>query len=104
MIVHLSADTPARLDDLDRLDRLHAVCVGEPGAALLAEWCQLDAHGEHLWLDVALCRTMGSEVAGPRWADDFDAMIAFAASRGWTDDEGRRVRAHIERADRRNGA
>ena len=99
MIVHLSADSPARLDDLDRLDRLHAESAGPPDATRLTDWCSLDDDGEHVWLDVAACRSIGMASLGTGWAEGFDAMVDFAASRGWTDEDGRRVRAHIERTD-----
>jgi hypothetical protein len=39
-----------------------------------------------------------AHAAGPvpqGWQADFDAMVAYATSKGWTDDEGR-LRAHTE--------
>jgi hypothetical protein len=35
---------------------------------------------------------------GPGWSDDFRKMIEYAASKGWTDEEGTRVRAHVDRS------
>ena len=35
--------------------------------------------------------------ADPGWRQGFDAMVAFAAGKGWTDGESR-IRAHIEEA------
>jgi hypothetical protein len=34
---------------------------------------------------------------GPGWPDDLAAMVGYAAGKGWTDRDGTRVRAHIER-------
>ena len=96
MIVHLSAVAPAELADLDRLDRLHAECDGAVGSARLARWCCLDDDGEHLWLDVAACRELGAAEGGEPWVEQYDAMIGYATSQGWTNDAGTHVRAHIE--------
>jgi hypothetical protein len=96
VIVHLSPATPAELTDLDRLDRLHAECDGAVGNARLAGWCRLDDDGEHLWLDIAACRELGAAVGGERWVEQYDAMIGYASSQGWTNDAGTHVRAHIE--------
>ena len=102
MIVFLSAVDAARLGDLDRLDRLHAVCDGTPGTVLLDDWVDLDPDGEHVWLDVARCRQIGRDAAGDSWAEGYDRMIAYAVSKGWTDQAGARVRAHIEPGGRRD--
>lgn len=99
MIVQLSADSPPTLVDLDRLDRLHAECAGPIGDMRFDETCVADDDGQHVWLDVAAARSIGVAGAG---ADDvdygtrFDAMIAYAASKGWLDDASIRVRAHIQ--------
>lgn len=94
MIVQLSPAEPAQLTDLDRLDRLHAVCPGDIADMQLAPWCAAD--GDHLWLDVAGCRAIGVAAQGDGWGAHFDAMIEYAGSKGWTDAAGARVRAHIE--------
>ena len=33
---------------------------------------------------------------GPGWQQDFEAMIAYAARKGWLSDDGTQVRAHLE--------
>ena len=37
-------------------------------------------------------------VDDPGVGEQFDGMIAYATSKGWLDESGTRVRAHIERA------
>ncbi|GGJ41319.1 hypothetical protein [Streptomyces brasiliensis] len=52
-------------------------------------------HG-HVWLDVA---ELGRRAQTPRdaeWRKRYDAMIAYAADKGWADDTRSVVRAHLE--------
>ncbi len=100
MIVRLSPAAPAELVDLDRLDRLHAELVRPVtlDAVQWPDWCRPDeaADGSHVWLDVARCRDLGRDAAGDDWVDGYDKMIAYATSKGWTNDDATEVRAHIE--------
>lgn len=100
MIVRLSRDAPPELADLDRLDRLHAESPGPLDEMTSGPLCRFDADGEHVWLDVAAARAAGAERTDDEWVAGFDGMIAFAASKGWIDDAGTHVRAHVERTDR----
>jgi hypothetical protein len=69
--------------DADRL-AVAARTVGRPVAA------------SHVLVDVAALRAMeGARPADAAWAEGLDGMLAFAASKGWTD-EGGAVRAHVE--------
>lgn len=100
MIVRLAADAPPALADLERLDRLHAESPGPLADMAPGPLCRFDDDGEHVWLDIAAARDVGStrsDDAG--WVVRFDAMIAYATSKGWTDDTGTHVRAHVERSD-----
>lgn len=101
MIIVLRADSPPRLTDADRLDRLHAEIDGE--LADEAHVTQYDefvspADDDHVWVDIDWLRTSGVALVGDAdYATKFDAMIAYATSKGWLDDAGRCVRAHIAR-------
>lgn len=100
MIVVLSSTEPPRLIDLDRLDRLHAELDGDLAAAQLGDHCRV-ADADHVWLDVAAARAAGVAASNDTtFAEQFDAMIAYATAKGWLDDDGTHVRAHVERADR----
>jgi len=98
VIVRLSSDVPAELVDIDRVDRLHAELPAdtEESDAVLAPWCRLDDEGHHVWLDIDACRELGREALGDAWVEQYDGMIAYARSKGWTDETGASVRAHIE--------
>lgn len=96
MIIELSNDGAPRLTDVERLDRLHAVSE-DPRAAQYDELCQPGPDDEHVWIDVARLRAAGIAAAdAPDFAERFDGMIAYAATKGWLDESGTRVRAHIE--------
>lgn len=98
MIVELSTDAPPRLTDAERLDRLHATCPCDPSAARYDDLCRPGPDGDHVWIDVARLRALGlAQVGDPSYGEQFEAMIAYATKKGWLDESGACVRAHIER-------
>jgi hypothetical protein len=51
-----------------------------------------------VWVDVEwLRRNASAQVDDPTFDAQFDGVIAYATRKGWIDDTGTRVRAHIER-------
>lgn len=101
MILLLSPDVPPVLSDVERLDRLHAESPGPLAEMMTGSLCRFDDDGAHVWLDIAVARAAGVEAACERgdddeWPGNYDAMIAYAASKGWTDGGGTHVRAHVE--------
>lgn len=56
--------------------------------------------GAHVWLSVdALRAAAAATIAeGQRaaWVEGFDGMIAYASQKGWLDEAGTHVRAHVE--------
>jgi hypothetical protein len=96
MIVQLSTDAPPTLTDLDRLDRLHAESAGPLADMMSGPLCRFDADGEHVWLDISIARSTGAAAMhDDDWTDKYDAMIAYARSKGWVDEHGTHVRAHL---------
>ena len=95
MIVRLHRDADPELVDLDRLDRLHAEATAPLSDLRMAGWCRSDDDA-HVWLDVARCRSIGTTAVGEAWGERYDQMIAYAASKGWTNEAGTDVRAHVE--------
>jgi hypothetical protein len=53
-----------------------------------------------VWLSVQALRESAAatipEADRAQWVQGFDGMIAYAASKGWTDEAGTHVRAHVE--------
>ena len=67
----------------------------EPAQAdtLLGDLGRVD--GEHVWLDIPLLKALSPLAADASWADGFDGVMTYAASKGWIDGAGTHVRAHI---------
>lgn len=84
------------LSDPDNFTDLHvklgASSVERAGEALAAAGCG-DLVGEHAWLNVGWLREAGPD--SDDWRSQFDAMIDYARGKGWTDDAGVQVRAHV---------
>jgi hypothetical protein len=83
------------LDDLRSLSVRHSATVthDDVANALARDGLgALDGDG-HAWLDIDALLNCDA-APGPRWRQDFTAVIAYAESRGWVRDG--RVRAHLE--------
>lgn len=54
--------------------------------------------GSHVWLSVAELKARGaaSVADAATWGEGFDAMITYAGSKGWLNESGDAVRAHVE--------
>jgi hypothetical protein len=51
--------------------------------------------GDHVWLEADALRAAGDGSSG--WTVDFYAMLAYAKTRGWTNDESTLIQAHVIR-------
>ena len=51
---------------------------------------------DHAWIDISALRTASGRSGDAEWSSGFDAMIAYATTKGWVDEAGAAVRAHIE--------
>ena len=102
MFVLVSGDdgeVRASVEDPGNLRQLHAEFRGvsdEAAAAALAAAGLGSVDGDHAWLDAGALRAAGDGSAA--WATGFDGMLAYAASKGWSSEDGTRVRAHIVRS------
>jgi hypothetical protein len=56
----------------------------------------LDAPADHAWVPVDWVRDQAAGRVPIGWESDFDAMLGFAASKGWLSDDRRLVQAHVE--------
>lgn len=98
MIIRLSSAVPPELVDADRLDRLHAECDGDPADAVYDDLCCPGPDVEHVWVSVDGLRA-GVLAADASLADQFEGVIAYATKKGWIDDTGTCVRAHLANAE-----
>jgi hypothetical protein len=91
------APAGVRLLEPDDL-RSFEVVVIEGGAGGAGDWPDAVArHEEHAWIRVGALRELAGPAAGPEWEAQFEAMLGFARSRGWLDEEHDAVRGHVER-------
>jgi hypothetical protein len=93
----------ARVVDVDDLGRLH-LALGEVTDEEAAEVLQSSGLGrlqdaETGFLDAAALRAAAEPRAtAPDWAVRWDAMIAFARSKGWLSEDGASIQVHVESA------
>ena len=86
----------------DDVTSFHAVRPAGLGQGELAEIVQKEDLGEilpagdHLMVPLGTVRRMAAGRVGPDWEQKFDAMIAYAARKGWLSEDGTKVRAHLE--------
>ena len=102
MIIVITHDH-SYIESADDCTRLHvtAATLDDAAAGAALQSAGLGRQGEpaHVWLAVDALRTTARAAASiPDWDNRFDAMIAFARSRGWLDASGEHVAAHIERS------
>ena len=53
---------------------------------------------EHAWVSIDALRRLAGAAATPAWEESLTAMLEFARSRGWVDEELEAIRGHVERA------
>ena len=92
-----------RVADVDDLTRLHlavgAVTDEEADAALRAAGMGRLTDGDTGVVSVAALRAAAEpRSSAPDWAERFDAMVIFAAEKGWTADDGTGLQVHVEPA------
>lgn len=99
--VDLGVDPPAvSLEEPDDTKRFHLAVVGgkDPGlvygALVDAAAGRLD--GDDAQIAVDAVRRMAAGRVPPGWDEDLDAMLDFARTKGWLDETGSTIRAHVE--------
>jgi hypothetical protein len=85
-----------QLQDAANLQALSVELRGSDRAAAAAALTGLGRlDGEHAWLDIAALRARSPLTHDPAWCDGFDGAMAYARSKGWIDETGTHVRAHL---------
>jgi hypothetical protein len=93
----------ARVVDVDNLTALH-LALGEVTDEEAAEVLTRAGLGrlqdaDTAFLDAAALRAAAEPRAGiPDWADQWDAMVERARSKGWVSDDGASLQVHVESA------
>lgn len=99
MIIHADLDT-ATVTLVDPADfrGFHVAVAGgstddERLATVLAPHGHLD--GEHAWITTEAVAALAGSAADDEWRSGFDGMVAYARDKGFLDDSGTAIRAHL---------
>lgn len=65
-------------------------------AGALGAWAD-GATEDHVWIPVAVIRSAAAGRVGTDWEQDFTAMLGYARSKGWLNDGGDAIAAHVAR-------
>jgi hypothetical protein len=99
MMVDLT-HSPAEVREPDDLKRLHVLAPAglDVDGALRASGLGSQGLDGRVLLDVAALRGAAEALAAdPGWAAGWDAMVAYAGSKGWLAADGAALVAHVER-------
>jgi hypothetical protein len=81
-------------DDLNALSVQLRSTDAERAANVLGDYGRVD--GSHVWLDIESLKTFAPLPRSCSWDERFAKTMAYAKSKGWVDETGRFVRAHID--------
>ena len=102
--VDLEYDTTSvSLEEPDNCKQFHVVQAGVGTDTVVANALEgagvgrASANPGHVYINVDAVREMASGRVGDSWDDDFAGMLAYASSKGWLDESGSAIEAHIER-------
>ena len=99
IVIDLSGAT-ASLRQPDEFTRFSVALEGDGDLAQAVQRSglgRLHPDGEHVVVDPAALRALAGSAATDAWDEGFSGMCAYAAGKGWMEDDG--VVAHIERRD-----
>ena len=88
------------LEEPEDTKRFHVAVTGGTdwglvfGAMVDAAAGRLEGEDAYVTLDAV--RRMAAGRVGPTWDEDLSKMIEFAKSKGWFDESGHAIRAHVE--------
>jgi hypothetical protein len=87
-----------RLVDAEDFHSFEVVVVDGARSEEAGAWPDAVArYEEHAWVRIDAVRELAGSAAGPDWDAGLGAMIDFARSRDWVDDELGAIRGHVER-------
>jgi hypothetical protein len=91
------------LEEPDDCTKFHLSVVGGRDLArvfgALVDAAAGRLEGDHAYITIDAVRRMAAGRVGDDWNDRFDGMLDYARSKGWIDDTGNTIQAHIEYAD-----
>lgn len=101
VIIRVDAAGDVQVDEHDVFTDFHvetrAGFTTEDLAAIMGEGTGTD--GDYLWIAEAAIRHWLSGRTDDTWDEGFSGMFDYARSKGWTDEAGTHLRAHVEHPD-----
>lgn len=99
--VHLAATPPSiTLEEPDDCTRFHLLAVGTQDPARLAEVLAGGdvgrLAGENAFVGIDALRSLAAGHVGDGWTERFDGMLEYARGKGWLDERGDAIQAHVE--------
>jgi hypothetical protein len=95
--VDLGPEPPAvALEEPEDCRAFHVAATGGGDLDRVAAAVGRRADGEDVYVDVDLVRRLAAGRVEPSWEQDFVAMLDFARTKGWLDESGQGIRAHVE--------
>ena len=91
------------LEEPDNCKQFHVVLAGDGDDAAVASALETagvgraSANAGHVYINVDSVRAMAAGRVGKSWDEEFAGMLAYASSKGWLDESGSAIEAHIER-------
>ena len=102
MIIKVGEAGQVAIEDHDLFTGFHVEAqlgqTAERVASLLAGGTRADGT-DHVWIAVDAVRHWVADLATEEWEEGFSAMVDYARGRGWLDEAGTHIRAHLEHLD-----
>ena len=101
MIVRVDVEkSEVALEEPEVLDRFHVASSGSLEAIVraLGEHGRAASEADHVYVRIDSLRALAAGHVSAAWESRFDGMIAYATKKGWVDQAGTHVMAHVERA------
>jgi len=98
-----SAPPAVSLEEPADTKQFHVAVVGGSDVGLvygaLVDAAAGRLEDEDAWISIDALRRMASGRVGPAWDGDFAAMLEYARAKGWLDEAGHAIKAHVEWSD-----
>lgn len=96
MIVRVDTDDGATLEQPEDCRAFHVEASGvDLHAVAAALGPRPPAPDDHVWVEVDWVRRQSAGRVADGWDGDFAKMLDFAAGRGWLDESGQAIQAHV---------
>jgi hypothetical protein len=97
MEIRIDRSGAPTLDGADDFNSLRVVCTGPTPADVPADsGIELTSDCTHAYIDAGTIPRLAGATADRReWQEAYQRMVAYASSKGWSDERGR-IRAHVE--------